>query len=193
MTWAQVRELNQSGIVVASRDVFVHPPPADEVPAFAGAGAAVSRELTVGVLIGGLALLEIVLLAGPAFAVSARRRQRQLALVAANGGTPAHVRRIVLADGVVLGLAGAVVGLTAGVVAAFAARPFVEEYLAHSRAGAYRVFPWRWRPSRCSRSSPGCWPRWYRRSSPLGRTSSHRWRGVGASRNRASAGSSSAS
>ncbi len=54
-------------------------------------------------IVGGLALLEIVLLAGPAFAVSARRRQRQLALVAANGGTPAHVRRIVLADGVVLG------------------------------------------------------------------------------------------
>ncbi len=42
VTWAQVRELNQSGIVVASRDVFVHPPPADEVPAFAGAGSAVS-------------------------------------------------------------------------------------------------------------------------------------------------------
>jgi putative ABC transport system permease protein len=63
------------------------------------------------VVVAGLALLEVVLLAGPAFAVSARRRQRQLALVAANGGTPAHVRRMVLADGVVLGLAGAVLGL----------------------------------------------------------------------------------
>jgi putative ABC transport system permease protein len=93
------------------------------------------------VLVGGLALLEIVLLAGPAFAVGARRRRRQLALIAANGGTPAHIRRIVLGDGVVLGLAGAVAGIIVGVVAAFAARPYVETHLMHVRAGGYRVFP----------------------------------------------------
>jgi len=82
-----------------------------------------------------------VLLAGPAFAVGARRRRRQLALIAANGGTPAHIRRIVLGDGVVLGLAGAVAGIIVGVVAAFAARPYVETHLMHVRAGGYRVFP----------------------------------------------------
>jgi len=140
ITWAGVRELNKSGIVVASRDVLVYPPPADQVPN-QYTDEVLPQELAIGVLVAGLALLEIVLLAGPAFAVSARRRQRQLALVAANGGTPAHVRRIVLADGVVLGVAGAVIGIVGGVAAAFGARPFIEELLAHSRAGAYRVFP----------------------------------------------------
>jgi putative ABC transport system permease protein len=140
VTWQRVRELNASGIAVASREVFIDPPPAEQVPNFYS-DAITTEEFGAGVLVAGLALLEIILLAGPAFAVSARRRQRQLALVAANGGTPAHVRRIVLADGVVLGALGAGVGIAAGIAAAFAARPFIEELLTHSRAGGYRIFP----------------------------------------------------
>jgi putative ABC transport system permease protein len=139
IAWSDVLRLNQLGMVVASRAVFEHPPPADQVPFKNVVGG--GEELTVSVLIGGLGLLEIVLLAGPAFAVGARRRQRQLALIAANGGTPAHIRRIVLADGIVLGLAGAVAGIVAGVVAAFAFRPYAEDLLMHTRAGGYRVFP----------------------------------------------------
>ncbi len=54
-----------------------------------------------------MALLEVVLLAGPAFAVIARRMQRSLALMAATGATPPQARRVVLASGVVLGVAGA--------------------------------------------------------------------------------------
>jgi putative ABC transport system permease protein len=141
ITWAEVLRLNQSGIVVASRAVYENPPPDDQVPWLLEQGGIRTEELAVLVLIAGLALLEIVLLAGPAFAVSARRRQRQLALVAANGGTPAHVRRIVLADGVVLGLVGAGVGIVAGIAGAFIGRPWVEELLANERGGAYRVFP----------------------------------------------------
>jgi putative ABC transport system permease protein len=140
VSWAEVRTYNESGMTIASREVFVNPPPAQEVPSQYTAGLR-PQELAVGVIVAGLALLEIVLLAGPAFAVSARRRQRQLALVAANGGTPAHVRRIVLADGVVLGVVGAFAGIVLGIGAAFLARPFVEDLLAHSRAGGYRVFP----------------------------------------------------
>ncbi len=144
ISWDQVLELNELGMIVASRAVFIDPPPDDAVPLLRqwGSGGFVNtEELAVSVLVGGLALLEVVLLAGPAFAVSARRRQRQLALVAANGGTPAHVRRIVLADGVVLGLVGAAVGIVAGIAAAFVARPWVEELLLGERAGGYRVFP----------------------------------------------------
>jgi putative ABC transport system permease protein len=137
--WPDVLRYNRSGLVVASRAVYLDPPPDAEV--LESYGVPTTNEYAIAVIIAGLALLEIVLLAGPAFAVSARRRQRQLALVAANGGTPAHIRRIVLADGVLLGAVGAVVGIGAGIVAAFAGRPLVEELLANSRAGGYRVFP----------------------------------------------------
>ena len=138
--WSAVLALNRLGMVVASREVFNNPPPADQIPFYQQNGTTI-QDLGIEVLIGGLALLEIILLAGPAFAVSARRRQRQLALVAANGGTPAHVRRMVLADGVVLGTVGAITGIAAGAGVAVLARPYVEEYLAHFRAGGYRFFP----------------------------------------------------
>jgi putative ABC transport system permease protein len=141
ITWEQVVRLNQMGMVIASRAVYLDPPPDSEVPLLVARDLVNTEQLALVVLVAGLALLEIVLLAGPAFAVSARRRQRQLALVAANGGTPAHVRRIVLADGVVLGLVGAGVGIVTGIASAVVARPWVEEILAHYRAGGYRVFP----------------------------------------------------
>ncbi|HEX5561360.1 MAG TPA: hypothetical protein VFX52_06930, partial [Nocardioidaceae bacterium] len=128
--WAPVRALNAKGVVVSSRALWLDPPPISEWSiqresddaAFGAAG-----------LIIGLAVLEVVLLAGPAFAVGVRRRRRDLALVAANGGTPAHLRRIVLADGVVLGLAGAAVGIVGGVALAVLARPLVEMYLMQNR------------------------------------------------------------
>ena len=138
LTWAQVKQLNTHGVVAVSRYVLAHPPSEDErYPNFAiGEGP----PLAVFVLVGGLAMLEIVLLAGSAFAVGARRRRHDLALVAAAGGTPAHVRRIVLADGVVLGVAAAAVGVALGVATAAAGRPLIE-YLAHVRSGGFRVFP----------------------------------------------------
>ena len=57
----------------------------------------------MAMLISGLGLLEVVLLAGAAFAVGARRQTRELGLVGASGGSARHVRRIVLAQGLVLG------------------------------------------------------------------------------------------
>jgi putative ABC transport system permease protein len=145
LDWNRVVSLNEQGMVVASRAVLVDPPPDDAVPmvqrGWRFEAGTPTEEVALGVLVGGLALLEVVLLAGPAFAISARRRQRQLALVAANGGTPAHVRRIVLADGVVLGVLGAVLGIVLGIAAAVVARPWMEEHLAQARAGAYRFAP----------------------------------------------------
>ena len=61
-------------------------------------------------LIGVMALLEVVLLAGPAFAVGARRQSRSLALIAANGGTPSQSRRVVLGTAVVIGAVAGIVG-----------------------------------------------------------------------------------
>lgn len=65
----------------------------------------------------GLGLFGIVLTAGAAFAVGARMQVRELGLVAANGGEAKHVRRIVLAQGLVLGVLGAAVGLLLGAAA----------------------------------------------------------------------------
>ncbi|GAA2716723.1 FtsX-like permease family protein [Micromonospora olivasterospora] len=129
-----VERLNARGIVVAARTANPAAEPGLDAPLSA-------EDAGNAVLIGGLGLLEVVLLVGPAFAVGVRRRRRDLALVAVAGGDAAHLRRVVLADGVVLGCAGAAAGLTLGVAAAFAARPLVEEYVVQARFGAYRVFP----------------------------------------------------
>jgi putative ABC transport system permease protein len=77
-------------------------------------------------LVAGLGLLEVVLLAGAAFAVGARRQVRELGLVGANGGTAAHIRRIVLAQGLWLGVIGSLAGLVLGWVVLLAGRPLWE-------------------------------------------------------------------
>jgi putative ABC transport system permease protein len=137
VTWDDVRTLNELGILVYSRAVALDPPP--EVAADRRGPSTATFQ--TGVVVAGLAAIEIVLLAGPAFAVGARRRQRDLALIAAGGGTPAHLRRIVLADGVVLASVAAVAGLALGITAALAARHWVGPQLFGALPGGYRVYP----------------------------------------------------
>jgi putative ABC transport system permease protein len=100
-----------------------------------------SSTLKLATIAIGLTIFEVVLLCGPAFAVGGRRRQRELALVAANGGTAQQLRRVTQADGIVLGLAGAAGGILLGVPLAIAARPFVEEHLVDRLAGSLRFYP----------------------------------------------------
>jgi putative ABC transport system permease protein len=69
-------------------------------------------------IIGSLALAWTGVVAAAAFAISARSRLREVGLVAATGGTQRQVRRLLLADGLVLGLLGSVVGLVAGLALA---------------------------------------------------------------------------
>ncbi|NHO79617.1 FtsX-like permease family protein [Micromonospora sp. CMU55-4] len=131
-----VDRLNAQGVQVVSRDRL---PGREEFSR--GMRVPDADEAGVVGVVGGLGLLEVVLLVGPAFAVSVRRRRRDLALVAVAGGDASHLRRIVLADGVVLGAGGAALGLLLGIGAAFAGRPLVEQYLLGERLGAYRIFP----------------------------------------------------
>jgi putative ABC transport system permease protein len=72
--------------------------------------------LVVLATVAGFGLLEVVLLAGAAFAVGARRQSRELGLLAAGGGDVSDVRRVVLVQGILLGVAGALVGAAAGVL-----------------------------------------------------------------------------
>ncbi|WP_431680334.1 FtsX-like permease family protein [Kitasatospora sp. KL5] len=132
LDWPKVLELNKYGFGLTSRTVLMDPPPRSAVPYYAdmdryGGGGIDSVALVVLGTVVGMALLEIVLLAGPAFAVGARRSRRQLGLLAAGGGDRSHVRAVVLGGGVVLGLAGAVVGVVLAVVLVAVLRPLAEQ------------------------------------------------------------------
>ncbi|MDX8035521.1 hypothetical protein SK803_35390 [Lentzea sp. BCCO 10_0856] len=138
LTWAKVKELNKLGIVAMSRTVLRDPPPATEHYPQLDRGNQLRTEFLM--LIAGLAVLEMALLAGSALAVGARRRKRDLALVAAVGGAPSHVRRIVLADGVVLGALSALGGVALGTLTAILCRPLIETAI-EERYGAQRFYP----------------------------------------------------
>ncbi|QNE20039.1 FtsX-like permease family protein [Kribbella qitaiheensis] len=112
-------KLAGQGVVLTPRAVIVDPPAGFE-NSYAGSGIAVMM------LVIGFGVLEIVLLAGTAFAVGARRQTRTLGLVAATGGTPADIRRIVLAQGIVIGLVGAGGGIAVAAVALVAGKPLWE-------------------------------------------------------------------
>ncbi|MEU4225320.1 FtsX-like permease family protein [Nonomuraea sp. NPDC026600] len=107
--WAHVRGLNRHGLLVHSRAVIENPP-AGVSDGFPDSRLPIKIALAVVFIV-----METVLLAGPAFAVGLRRRRRELAVVAAQGGSGRHLRAIVLADGLVLGGAAALVGTVLGV------------------------------------------------------------------------------
>ncbi|KAB8158356.1 FtsX-like permease family protein [Streptomyces sp. 3MP-14] len=139
--WPMVQEANESGVVVVSRELILDPPPRDllsaEAQQIAWTGGSVDgTAVAVAVVAVSLIVLEVCLLAGPAFAVSARRSRRQLGLVGANGGERRHLRAIMLSSGLVLGAVAAVVGLVGGVLLVLATRPWLEERLG-SRFGSW--------------------------------------------------------
>ena len=126
VTWPMVLVLNHVGIVVMSRYVAAHPPARAAVPYYVSqsfGATSSSAGLTTIALLGGMVVLEIVLLAGPAFTVGARRMRRTLGLIGAVGGSRHDLRNVVLAGGVLLGLAAGIVGSGLGVVAGIALVP----------------------------------------------------------------------
>ena len=129
------------GVALTTRDALAHPEryPRAGTPT-PRASVDSLREIALVALIVALGLLEVVLLAGTAFAVGARRQMRELGLVAASGGSPSDVRRIVLAQGLVLGAIGAVLGVAVGFAVAFAGRP-VWERLADSEIAGWAFGP----------------------------------------------------
>ncbi|MEW2630316.1 ABC transporter permease [Streptomyces sp. NPDC048389] len=147
-TWNVVKDINTKGVTVDSRAVALDPPADSEVPLFQEEGWGNYEESTaakaaalaaVGTVVG-LAMLEICLLAGPAFAVGARRSRRQLGLVGANGGDRQHIRAIVLGGGLVIGVAAAVVGTVLGLVLTYLLQPVLEGYMG-KRFGHFDVRP----------------------------------------------------
>jgi putative ABC transport system permease protein len=127
--WPTVRALNAHGLYGLSRAVVEHPPPKSQLTVGAvdptGLG---TTQVTILALVVAMTLLEIILLAGPAFAVGTRRQQRSLALIMATGGEQRDVRRAVLAGGLVLGSAAAGIGAVGGIGVAWLARPLVQGF-----------------------------------------------------------------
>ena len=143
--WADVLKANRFGLVVTSRAVLADPPPRSAVPFYrdggsTGAGSVSAAGVTVASTVVGMALLEIVLLAGPAFAVGARRSRRQLGLLAAGGGDRSHIGAVVLGGGVVLGATGAAVGLVVGAATVAIGRTRLETYVG-ARFGSFALQP----------------------------------------------------
>ena len=126
ISWSQVRDVNRVGGIVTSRAVLADPPDIASMAEQMGYDTGRDELLAVVTLIIVMALIEVVLLAGPAFAVGARRHARTLALIAASGGTPAQARRVILGSGVVLGLVASAVGLVLGICAGWALLPLVQ-------------------------------------------------------------------
>jgi putative ABC transport system permease protein len=73
----------------------------------------------------------VALISAAGFVVVAQRRQRQLGLLAALGATERHLRLVVLANGVIVGLVSAVLGGALGVLGWMAAAPAVEVGVGH--------------------------------------------------------------
>ncbi|MEV4578114.1 FtsX-like permease family protein [Nonomuraea jabiensis] len=111
--WPDVRRLNEVGLGVESRALIESSATGDSGPRDLHGLV----ELGVAVV---LIVTETVLLAGPAFAVGLRRRRRELAMIAAQGGSGRHLKTIVLADGLVLGGAAALLGAALGIGAGLA-------------------------------------------------------------------------
>lgn len=97
--------------------------------AFSRAMAAYPLEnrATAVFVLGGLALIEAALIASAAFAVSLRRRQRELGLLGAAGGEPRHLAASVLTEGLLLGLIGSVVGVICGLALAAGVGPWLDQ------------------------------------------------------------------
>lgn len=124
LDWDDVRQLNDAGIIAYSRDVVLDPPAfqpdeynvgsTPESQAMMNRLALLATLAAAGVAAGYM----VVMLAGAAFAVSARRQQRALAIAASVGADARDLRRIVRLQGTVLGLVGGVAGTALGIGAA---------------------------------------------------------------------------
>ncbi len=83
------------------------------------------------IVFGGLALLEASLIASAAFAVSIRRRQRELGLLAAVGATTRQLAGTVVAEAALLGAAACAGGVVAGLAIAVAIEPWLADLTGH--------------------------------------------------------------
>lgn len=137
LAWSQVQAANAQGVYVDTAGLPVAGAPPDPVSVI----GTDTDSVTAVVLVVGMALLEVVLLAGPAFAVGARRSRRQLALLAATGAERRDIRRTVLGGGLVLGAVGGLLGVVGGIALARAGLPVIARF-DQNVPGPFEVVSW---------------------------------------------------
>jgi putative ABC transport system permease protein len=118
VTWDDALRLNEHGVAVISQEVLTNLPPTEEETLFRPVGGVTTDELALGGAITIIALLEGILVVGPAFAVSARRQERSLAIAAAQGASPRTLRALAMAPAIVIGLGASVIAALAGIAVA---------------------------------------------------------------------------
>jgi putative ABC transport system permease protein len=94
--------------------------------------------ISVAGLVVGMLLIALVAVGG--FTVLAQRRLRSLGMLASMGATDRHVRLVVLANGAVVGIVGAILGGVLGLAGWLAYRPLLEQN-AHHLIGMFSL-PW---------------------------------------------------
>ena len=145
VTWKDVQRLNTYGFTVFSRHVLQDPPPDSQIPADLRPQHDFTQDTDrmIAVLGGAMLFLITTLLVGPAFAVSAARQRRTLALAATNGAEVRQLRRTVLAQALVLGVVSALGGVTLGVAGVWAGlRWWVSTHPSTSFAALALDIPW---------------------------------------------------
>lgn len=119
VSWEEIQRLNAYGLTVFSRAVLENPPPDSSLPVELRAQNDFTQDTgrMIAVIGGVMLFILTTLLVGPAFAVSAARQRRTLALAATNGAETRQLRRTVLAQALVLGVISAIGGVLLGVAA----------------------------------------------------------------------------
>lgn len=136
-------EMNRAGFVVYARDLVLDPPAGARTYQYRADTQQGWQMLATGSVVAVFCGYLVVLLAGAAFAVAARRQQRSLAVAASVGASRGDVFLTVVLQGTVLGLAGGVVGAAAGIGLAAAAIVVTDEGAVNTFWGAWGFnVPW---------------------------------------------------
>lgn len=120
-TAAEVYDLNGKGVIVFDRALSQHPGDGG-TPALESASGTSWALYSAALAALVFCTYLVLLLAGSAFSVSAKRQQRSLAVAASLGASRGDVFRIVLFQGALMGLAGGIGGSAAGIGLAAIAR-----------------------------------------------------------------------
>ncbi|MBM7518902.1 FtsX-like permease family protein [Nocardioides nitrophenolicus] len=117
--------LAERGVLLYSRDTYLHP---DRYQTWDEPSLTYDelRGAALTTLIVGLGLLEVILLAGAAFAVGARKQVREMGLINAGGASPRQLRAVLLVQGATLGVIGTTGGVAVGFLVAWLGWPLWE-------------------------------------------------------------------